>query len=135
MSKPRFGWWGYAKWMCRVYPEHLQTLKELRTQRTVRAYDSVCVHGGGNTRQTEETALRELHGASRREFEAVDNAIKATHSQHRDGGERLRLVEMVFFKQSHSLEGAALACHVSYATAKNWQHDFLMQVGECFGLL
>lgn len=59
-----------------------------------------------------------------KEYEAVYSAIKATMKMT-SGAERLRLIEIVFFKKTHTLHGAAMACNVSYGTAKNWHNQFI----------
>ena len=68
-----------------------------------------------------------------REFEAVDKAIEKT-KRKKNGGERLKLLDMVFFKQTHTLHGAAMACNISYTTAQRWHKAFIMAVAKNFGL-
>lgn len=41
---------------------------------------------------------------------------------------------MVFFEQTHTLQGAALALNVSYGTAKNWHNDFIKLTAKKYGL-
>ena len=79
MSKPRYGWWPYAKWMIRNYK------------------------GGGLMTKAERVA--------------VEDAIAETE-QLIDGSERLRLIDLVLWKRTHTLQGAALACYVSERTAQ-----------------
>ncbi len=96
MSKPRYGWWPYAKWMIRSYK------------------------GGGLMTKDERAA--------------VEAAIKETE-QLADGGERLRLIDLVLWKRTHTLQGAALACYVSERTAQEWHRQFIRLVGQKRGLL
>lgn len=93
MSKPRYGWWGYVKWMIRHYPNQ-----------------------------------------SQRERQAVQRAIEQTQRMD-NGSERMRVVEMVFLKQTHTLEGAALMVPCSYMTARRWHNDFIRRVAKNFGLM
>lgn len=65
------------------------------------------------------------------EKEAVEAAIEVTQ-ELKDGAERLRLIDMVFWKQSHSLEGAATALYISKRTADRWHGAFLRAVGRHF---
>lgn len=95
MSKPRYGWWPYAKWMIRSYK------------------------GGGLMTKDERAA--------------VEAAIKETE-QLADGGERLRLIDLVLWKRTHTLQGAALACYVSERTAQEWHRQFIRLVGQKRGL-
>lgn len=69
VSKPRYGWWGYAKWMVRSYK--------------------------GGTLMTRE------------EIDAVDAAVEET-KQLSDGAERLKLIDLVLWKRTHTLQGAAM---------------------------
>lgn len=96
MSKPRYGWWPYAKWMIRSYK------------------------GGGLMTKDERAA--------------VESAVKETE-QLADGGERLRLIDLVLWKRTHTLQGAALACYVSERTAQEWHRQFIRLVGQKRGLL
>lgn len=95
MSKPRYGWWPYAKWMIRSYK--------------------------GGTLMTKD------------ECEAVDAAIEET-KQLVDGAERLRMVDLVLWKRTHTLQGAALACYISERTAQEWHRQFIYLVAEKRGL-
>ena len=96
MSKPRYGWGPYAKWMIRSYK------------------------GGGLMTKDERAA--------------VEAAVKETE-QLADGGERLRLIDLVLWKRTHTLQGAALACYVSERTAQEWHRQFIRLVGQKRGLL
>lgn len=61
--------------------------------------------------------------------QAVKRAVDDTKSLV-DGTERLKLIDMVFWKQTHTLHGAAYMCNVSYKTAINWNGDFIKLVGK-----
>ena len=67
------------------------------------------------------------------ESEAVQRAIEKTKLL-RNGEERLKLIDLVFFKQSHSLQGACLKCFVSDRTGRQWHTDFIRLVGIEMGL-
>lgn len=96
MSNPRYGWWGYVKWM---------------------------IHGYKN-------------GAllTKAESEAVRDAVTET-GQLVDGAERLKLVDMVLWKRTHTIQGAAMAIFVSDRTAQEWHRQFIRLVGQKRGLL
>nr|DAO39298.1 MAG TPA: hypothetical protein [Bacteriophage sp.] len=96
MSKPRYGWWPYAKWMIRSYK--------------------------GDSLMTKD------------ERAAVEDAVEET-GQLADGAERLRLIDLVLWKRTHTLQGAALACYVSERTAQEWHRQFIRLVGQKRGLL
>ena len=52
-----------------------------------------------------------------------------------DGAERIRLIDLVLWKRTHTLQGAALACYVSERTAQEWHRQFIRLVGQKRGLL
>ena len=59
----------------------------------------------------------------------MESALEAqTHCIN--GGQTLRLVRMVFFHRSHTLEGAAQVLHISYRTARRRQDAFIQSVAE-----
>lgn len=101
MSKPRYGWWGYVKWMIRQYP----------------AREGEYIQG---------KALDERMAVQR----AIDQTMKMDNGQ-----DRLRVVDLVFFKQTHTLEGAALMVPCSYDTAQKYHAQFIKLVAKNYGLL
>lgn len=134
MSKPRFRWWGYIKAVVRAYPLHHEKLYNSKLQHTT-APVSVIPCGSGINRTTEALALRQLPADAQREYDAVYQASRQTMREHRwNGAERLQLIDMVYWRQSHKLEGAAMVLNISYGTAKNWHNDFIVCVAVCMGL-
>lgn len=101
MSKPRYGWWGYVKWMIRQYPARKG---------------------------------RYIQAAALREQSAVQKAIDQTEAMD-NGTERMQVIDLVFFKQTHTLEGAALMIPCHYETARHWHTDFIKLVARNFGLI
>nr|DAW55728.1 MAG TPA: hypothetical protein [Caudoviricetes sp.] len=67
------------------------------------------------------------------EFSAVEDAIKET-KQLIDGAERLRLIDLVLWKRTHTLQGAAMVVYVSERTAQEWHRQFIYLVAEKRGL-
>lgn len=132
MSKPRFGWWSYAKYMVRVYPERKKEYQDLQSQRITREISAV-TGGSVASRSTENAALRQLSPAKQAEYDAVTKAIEATKLM-RNGKERMALIDMVFLKQSHTLEGAAYTLGYSDTSAVRFHGDFLRLVGLYRGL-
>ena len=65
---------------------------------------------------------------------AVEKAIDQT-SRMDSGKERLQVIELVFFKQTHTLEGAALMVPCGYETAKRWVQQFIKMTAKNYGLL
>lgn len=133
MSKPRYGWWSYAKDMIRRYPALCKEYEDLHAQCIIPQYSGMPT-GGGNARKVEAVAVRTLEQPYQKELDSVEAAVRFTGS-YKDGDERLRLIELVYWKRSHTLTGAAMQCHVDYSTAKRWHNDFIRCVGMFFGLL
>lgn len=73
-------------------------------------------------------------GTTLREQAAVRRAIEQTERME-NGGERLQVIDMVFFRQTHTLEGAALMVPCSDRTARRWHTDFIKMVAKEYGLM
>lgn len=101
MSRPRYGWWGYVRWVIRKYPE-----RENQT----------------------------LEGVEKKEQEAVEAAVKE-FLNNENGQEKLKVVQLVMFNKTHTLEGAAMVVPCSYETAKRWVQQFIRLVAKNYGLL
>ena len=132
MSKPRFGWWSYAKYMVRVYPERKKEYQDIQSQRITREITAV---SGGTTasRSTENAALKQMSPAKQAEYDAVAKAIEATKLMY-NGKEHLALINMVFWRKSHNIDGAAYALNYSTITGERFHRDFLRLVGLYRGL-
>lgn len=124
MSKPRYKWWGYVKNVIRAYPGLKKEYEELHEQ-SITANTSGMPGGGGAGRAVEGIALRELPKPAQREYDAVRKTIMLTERM-KAGSERIKLVDMVFWKGSHTLSGAAMALNISYETAVEYHRDFIM---------
>lgn len=133
MSKPRYGWWSYAKHMVREYPTLKREYQEQQRQRITRDISAVPGYSVAS-RATENTALRQLSPAKQAEYDAVTRAVEQTKLL-KTGHERLAIIDMVYWKQSHTLDGAAYAQGYSYENAKRFHRDFLRLVGLHRGLM
>ena len=125
MSKPRFNWWGYVKNIIRAYPGLKREYDDLHTQTITANMSGTGGGGGGVNRSLESIAMRELPRPRQRELDAVTNTIRLTE-RLRTGKERLKLIDMVFWKGTHTLAGAAMALNISYDTAIDYHGDFIM---------
>ena len=133
MSRPRYDWWPYVKGMIRRYPSLKSELRQLRDQSVTPSYSGVAVKSGAG-RTAEAATIRELPTTKQREYEAVRRAIEAT--EHMTASrDRLRVIDLVFWKQSHTLEGAALTIPCSSRTARRYHSDFIKLVAAMYGLL
>lgn len=73
------------------------------------------------------------NGVAFREYSAVQRAIRETEELP-DGALRLRLLDMVFWRKSHNMQGAADSCYVGLSTAYRWRERFLYTVAENMGI-
>lgn len=133
MSKPRYKWWGYIKNIIRDYPRLKQEYEALHEQ-SVTANASGMPGGGTVSRGTEDIAIRELPNTSQREYEAVKQAIAVTERMNASR-DRLKIINLVFWKKTHTLEGAALTIPCSYRTARRYHESFIELVAEKYGLM
>lgn len=133
MSKPRYDWWGYVKGIIRRYPELCEQYADIHTQCIVPCYSGM--PGGDNEpRKVETIAIRMLPNVHQKEYESVLAAVRLTSSL-KTGAERLALINLIFWKRSHTLAGAAIKCNVSERTARRWHTDFIKCVAGFYGLL
>lgn len=133
MSKPKYDWWAYVKGMIRRYPALKEEYADLHRQKVTPSYGGM-PGGGGASRAVEDISLRELPATRQREYEAVKRAVEATERMTA-GRDRMKVVDSVFWKRSHTLEGAALTIPCSYRTARRYHSEFIMLVATMYGLL
>lgn len=75
-----------------------------------------------------------MSDAERAGWAAVDGAVEVT--KHMENGDaRIKIIEMVHWDRTHTLEGAAMEAHCGRATAARWQRDFFEEVARNRGLL
>lgn len=134
MSKPREPWWGYVKNVFRAYPDYRRELARLRSSVAITTKYNATGGGGGISTPTEDLAMRELPRKEQLRLEAVERAIAETKRMP-NGKWRVCIIERVYFRKSHTLQGAADYCHVSYGAAKEWHGDFIRLVAEHLGLV
>ena len=117
--------------MVRNYPNLRDEYNQLHS--TISVSDPSRIAGKSTDRSTENVALRQLPPAKQAEYDAVHKAVEET-KHRRSGDERMALINMVFWKESHTLEGAAMALYISYRTARRYHKDFICLVGLYRGL-
>mgnify|MGYP007053692217 CR=1 FL=1 len=110
--------------MIRAYPGLRKEYDDLH-QQSITANMSGMPGGGAVSRGTENIALKELPKMQQMEYDAVRKAIAVTEKM-RNGAERLKIINLVFWKNSHTLQGAAMAVPISYETAVEYHRDFIM---------
>lgn len=117
------GWRKNTRAIIRAYPELKLRERELEEVAVTPRY-SAEPGSSEASRTTEAVALRSLPPGDQRALDAVSNAIQTT-MRYRNGDLRVRIIDLVYWKQTHTLEGAALAVHVSPQTAQEWNSAFI----------
>ena len=118
--------------MVRQYPKLKQEYEQLHNQR-ITAEMTGMPGTKAVSRSTENTALRQLPPARQREYDAVRKAIHKTRLL-KTGCDRLAVVDMVLWKETHKIDGAAMQLYISERTANRYHSDFIRLVGFCYGL-
>lgn len=133
MSKPRYGWWGYVKYIIRQYPRRKADYDELHRQ-SITPTLSGMPGGSDISRKTETTAAKELPRVEQKEYDAVRRAVETTQ-RLKNGFERIEIINLVYWKKSHTLEGAAFKVGYSYDRVKQMNNEFIRLVAGYYGLL
>ena len=129
--RQRYAWYGYVKSMLRRYPEYHARLQDLKSMPSVPAGSGT--HSGKISDPTAALALRELPRVEQQEHDAVFKALQTIKGWK--GGElQIRILELCYFKKTHSLTGAALKLNISYSYAVQLHIQALRLVARNFGL-
>ena len=134
MSKPRYKWWSYVRWMIRLYPERVAELRRRQEANTTAAYGIRAPSGSDVHRSTEDLGTVSLGSVVDREMQAVRLALEEIAAMP-NGDQRLRIIEMYHWKRTHTLDGASYAAGVSDVTGRRWNAEFIGLVAKYFGLL
>ena len=117
-------WRRQAKAAAYAYPRLEAALRDLRAT-GVTSRLSGAPGRGGDSRAVEDAALRELPPEDQAVYDAVTAAL-ALMSRLNSPGRRKRLADLVYFRRTHTLYGAAAVLEVSAETARRWNADFLL---------
>jgi len=131
--RERYAWWGYIKNIIRRYPQ-LRAEHEAALSPSATADYSGDPHGSGISRPVEQAVIRAASAGTYEEFAAVDRAIRAAQALP-NGAETLRLIDLLFWRQTHTLHGAASVVHVSTMTARRRVANFIVAVAAERGLI
>ncbi len=128
-------WWTYVKHILKEYPNLCEELEALKISHTTTNYQEHIRGKGKIPRPVEEAADRKLAANKQKKYEAVTKAIDLTKKRYRqNGGDRVKIIEMVYFNQECNINGAAMKipCHPN--TAARWQGDFIRLVADILQL-
>ena len=128
MSKTRHWWYYSVVAAVRQYPTLAEKKRELQKTSTTPAYEAT-IKGSEIGRTTETAALRQLPEAEEIWIDAVEQATEEI-MRHRDGREVMAIVQMVDYRRTHSVEGAAIALHMDRVTAWRRRARFIYCVAK-----
>ena len=121
----RARWFTRARAAVRRYPELVRMECDLRTGKITPTYNGM-PSSLSASRKTEQLALRELPRQDRRDLEAVSMALNTLDERYsRNKDLRKIIIDLYYWKQSHTIEGAAMKVHVSPDTARTWDREFI----------
>lgn len=75
-----------------------------------------------------------LDRQERIEFDTVSKAVEQTKTMI-DGKNRIQVINMTLWKQTHTVDGSAIALHLSERTAQRYRWQFVALVGMHYGFL
>ena len=129
-KKPRAPWWGYVKSIISEYP---RIKKEIETplEPTITAN----IGGGGGRSSTvsspvERAVIHDVCPQKQRKYDAVETAIQKTKQLCKDYEDRLTVIELVYWKKTHKIPGAAMQIYVHPNTAGRFSSEFIRLVAE-----
>lgn len=117
------GWRQEARRVIREYPELVRRARALHEAGMTPSYSGM-PGGGAATRTTELVAMRQLSPPDQRKLDAVQKAIGTT-ARYSNGDLRLRVIDLLYWRRTHTMEGAACSVHVSVRTAQAWHGAFV----------
>lgn len=120
-------WRREARHALRIYPRLKRKLEESTGQQITPQYGGIVVQHEAS-RTTEDAALRSnLSEEELRVIEAVEFACQMQDRYH-NGDARHRMIELVYFKRTHTIEGAAEVVHYSVDAVWRWNTEILTAV-------
>lgn len=124
-------YWNYVKSIIRQYPELKKELETPLDVRVTAVYDTVGgSHGSGTSDPTGKAVVHDLSKAKQRKYDAVENAIIKTKQINDNWQIRLKIIDLVYWRRTHTLAGAAQHEYVHMNTACRYQAEFIKIVAE-----
>ena len=118
MGKAKEPYWTYVKTIIKEYPD---LKKKLAIPLEQRVTSFIGLDG----------VIHDLPPREQRKLEAIEGAIQKTKKQHPEDAElRLKVISLVYWKKSHTIEGAAMKVPCHRNVAGNWQGEFIRLVAD-----
>ena len=121
-------WWGYVKRILYYYPELKAKEKEMRETSVTTSYGGTSAGGQGEDKVS-KAAMRELPLIEKNYVEQVEKTIKE-FSIRENGADTLRIIDLVYFKKTHKLYGAAQEIFTSERSARRMHSRFLRALAD-----
>lgn len=116
-----------AKAALKAYPKAKRKQNETGEMRITPAYGGT--PGSGTASRTTENVALAVKLTPREEnvISAVEFMMRM-QSLYPNGQERMKMIRLVYFQRTHTLEGAAIECHYSDRAVKRWNSEILTAV-------
>ena len=121
-------WWGYVKRILYYYPELKAKEKELHETAVTASYGGAAA-GGQSGDMVSRAAMRELPLIEKNYVEQVEKTIREFAIKE-NGAETLRIIDLVYFKKTHKLYGAAQEIYTSERSARRMHSRFLRALAD-----
>ena len=131
MGKAKEPYWSYVKTIIKEYPD-LKKQVAIPLEQRVTSFIGL---DGGKSGQisdpTQSCVIHDLPPREQRKLEAIEGAIQKTKMQHPADAElRLKVINLVYWKKSHTIEGAAMKVPCHRNVAGSWQGEFIRLVAD-----
>ena len=131
MSSREYPWWGDVKRLIEQYPELKEAMRDQLPAAATAQYGSLTPQGGTG-RALESLAVKRLSRRETAEIEAVEAAIRET-ARKPTGEARLAIIDLVYWRKSHRLYGAALEVGYSEKQVRRYNAEFIRLVAFYLG--
>ena len=120
-------WRSEARSALRSYPRIKRRQSELTSQQITPVYGGAAVQHSA-TRVTENVALATTLTEREENIISAVEFMLSMQRRYANSNERLRMVELVYFKHTHTIDGAADVVHYSPDALWRWNGEILTAV-------
>lgn len=131
MSRRDYPWWGDVKRLIEQYPELKEAMRDQLPAAATAQYGPLTPQSAPG-RVLESLVVKRLSRREAAEIEAVEAAIRET-ARKPTGEARLAIIDLVYWRKSHRLYGAAMEIGYSEIQAKRYSAEFIRLVAFYLG--
>ena len=132
MSQRGHWWWGAIQAALRLYPELRQRYGT--PDNRVTAQYTAQTSCGGAGRVVKQLAMERLSDGDYAVYMAISDAVRET-ARMGTGDARLAIIDLVYWRRTRTLQGAALDVGYSYDRAKDFHMEFIRLVAYHMGYI